>query len=246
MALEAERLAVAETIRRELGQANALTPEQARLFVRCLQHSWQVPPIRWSEIESREQLTDARRLLHAAELFRQVEGEGSGAAIECYRRAGEIYEWLARADDALKLALPVALLAAGAYQLGDLPAMAASVLRQAVTKAQAGDLEFDQVANQPEDDEDGEDGDERWAERAADADADGGHADPQGASGRLYSAFFQTDSNFPRESPESRESTPSPDGAAPPQPSLRHRQAGIEATADQERARRRAMRGQWD
>lgn len=193
MALEAERLAVAETIRRELGQANALTPEQARLFVRCLQHSWQIPPIRWSEIESREQLTDARRLLHAAELFRQVEGEGSGAAIECYRRAGEIYEWLARADDALKLALPVALLAAGAYQLGDLPAMAASVLRQAVTKAQAGDLEFDQVANQPEDDEDGEDGDERWAERAAGADADGGHVDPQGASGRLYSAFFQAD-----------------------------------------------------
>ena len=40
MALEEERLEVAETIRRELGQANALTSAQARAFVRCLQHSW--------------------------------------------------------------------------------------------------------------------------------------------------------------------------------------------------------------
>src|SRR5579862_1776310 len=109
MALEAERLGVAEAIRRELGQANALTPEQARLFVRCLQHSWQVPPIRWSDRESSEQLADARRLLHAADVFRELEGDGSAASIECYRRAGEIYEWLARADDALKAVVPIAL-----------------------------------------------------------------------------------------------------------------------------------------
>ena len=44
MALEDERRAVAETMRRALGQENALTAVQARLFVRCLQHSWQVPP----------------------------------------------------------------------------------------------------------------------------------------------------------------------------------------------------------
>ena len=190
MALEAERIAVAEAIRRELGQANALTPEQAWLFVRCLQHSWQVPPIRWSELESHEQLTDARRLLHAAELFRQIEGEESAAAIECYRRAGEIYEWLARADDALKGALPVALLAAGAYQLGELPAMAASVLRQGIARTQAGDLDFDQVENQPDADDDGD------GEDLADAPAeDAGEppAVPEGSSGRLYSAFFQAD-----------------------------------------------------
>lgn len=54
------------------------------------------------------------------------------------------------------------------------------------------------------------------------------------------------DSNFRRASPECRESTPSPDGAAPPPQSLRDWQAGIAATADQERARLRAMRGQWD
>ena len=190
MALEAERLDVAEVIRRELGQTNALTPEQARLFVRCLQHSWQVPLIRWGERESREQLADARRLLHAAELFREIEGETSVSAIECYRRAGEIFEWLARADDPLKGLLPVALLSAGAYQLGELPAMATSVLRQAVVRGQAGDLDFDQVENQPEPaDEEAEPAD--GAARAGEVGT--AEAAPEGSNGRLYSAFFQAD-----------------------------------------------------
>lgn len=188
MALEAERLEIADAIRREFGQANALTSEQARLFVRCLQHSWQVPTIRWTDRESREQLTDARRLLHAADVFRELEGGGSPASIECYRRAGEIYEWLSRADDALKLVVPVSLLSAGAYQLGELPAMAASVLRQRVAREQVGELDFDQVANQPESDE-------------LDGGQDAGEADvrlaaepaPDGANGRLYAAFFQAD-----------------------------------------------------
>lgn len=198
MALEAERLAVAEIIRRELGQANALTPEQARLFIRCLQHAWQVPPIRWAERESQEQLGDARRLLHAAEIFRELEGEGAASAIECYRRAGELFEWLARADDSLKSAAPLALLAAGAYQLGELPAMASSVLRQRTTRDQAADLEFDLVANQPEPDDDdaGDDEDDgaaaRDAQRAFDP-REGPEEVPEGASGRLYSAFFQAD-----------------------------------------------------
>lgn len=188
MALEAERLEVAQALRRELGQANALTPEQARLFVRSLQHSWQVPPIRWTELESRGQMADARRLLHAAELFQEVEGEGSASAIECYRRAGELFEWLARADDPLKAVLPMALLSAGAYQLGDLPAMAASVLRQEVTRGQAGSLDFDQVANQPgpedEEEEKAADGVDRRPEEARES---------EGGGGRLYSAFFQAD-----------------------------------------------------
>ncbi len=192
MALETERLEVAESIRRELGQANALTPEQARLFVRCLQHSWQVPPIRWSDLESREQLADARRLLHAAELFNEIEGEKSASAIECYRRAGELFEWLARADDPLKGLLPVALLAAGAYQLGELPAMAASVLRQAVTRGQAGDLDFGLVANQPEPRDDDEGKREADPERDA-GDLEGVEVLPEGGQGRLYAAFFQAD-----------------------------------------------------
>lgn len=192
MALEAERREVAETIRRELGQTNALTPEQARLFVRCLQHSWQVPPIRWSDLESQEQLADARRLLHAAELLRELDGEGSASAIECYRRAGELFEWLARADDPLKGLLPIALLAAGAYQLGELPAMAASVLRQGVTRNQVGDLGFDMVANQPEPDDDDEDQRKPHAGHGEDFRA-GEDATPAGGHGRLYAAFLQAD-----------------------------------------------------
>ncbi|MDP3712911.1 MAG: DEAD/DEAH box helicase [Mycobacteriales bacterium] len=192
MALEAERLQVAETLRRELGQTNALTPEQARLFVRCLQHSWQVPPNQWSALESQEQLADARRLLHAAELFRELEGEGSASAIECYRRAGELFEWLARADDALKCLLPVALLSAGAYQLGELPAMAGSVLRQQVTRDQAGDLGFDMVANQPEPNEEDEDQRKLGLDDGSRIrDVVGGM--PAGGDGRLYAAFFQAD-----------------------------------------------------
>lgn len=194
MALEAERLAVADTIRRELGQTNALTPEQARLFIRCLQHAWQVPPIRWAELESEEQLADARRLLHAAEIFRELQGEGAASAIECYRRAGELFEWLARAEDGLKSRAPLALLAAGAYQLGELPAMASSVLRQRSTRDQAAALEFDLVANQPEpDDDEGEPIDEAVDLRDAAVRPERGEDSPAGSNGKLYSAFFQAD-----------------------------------------------------
>lgn len=51
-------------------------------------------------------------------------------ALGCYRRAGELLEWLARSSDAVTRDVPVALLAAGAYQLAGLPAMATSLLRQ--------------------------------------------------------------------------------------------------------------------
>jgi|GEM_PF-421850 len=197
MALEAERLAVAQDIRRALAQGNGLTAEQARLFVRSLQHSWQVPPNRWSELESANQLLDARRLLHAADVFSELEGSGSAASIECYRRAGEIYEWLARADDSLKTVVPIALLSAGAYQLGELPAMATSILRQAVARSQVAALKFDQVENQPEIDDGEADGlaDALKAEDGGASDSPRATADvePAGGDGRLYTAFFQAD-----------------------------------------------------
>src|SRR3546814_17472441 len=80
--------------------------------------------------DSNGQLSDARRLLHAAHVFREIEGPGSRRAIDCYRRAGEILEWLARAADDSRTQVPIELLAAGAYQLGGLPAMAAGLLAQ--------------------------------------------------------------------------------------------------------------------
>lgn len=125
---DGERLAMAEQLRRSLAVENELSRPQAAAFVRCLQTTWDVPRITWADRQSAEQLVDARRLLHAAEIFRSIEGPGSAGATDCYRRAGEILEWLARANDGLRLIVPIELLAAAAYQLGRLPAMAAGLL----------------------------------------------------------------------------------------------------------------------
>lgn len=129
-ALDGERLALAEQIRQALAIENALTRPQARAYVRCLQTTWQVPTIGWAERESISQLEDARRLLHAAHIFSTIEGHESPRAIDCYRRTGEILEWLARADDGVRDLVPIELLAAAAYQLGGLPAMASGLLDQ--------------------------------------------------------------------------------------------------------------------
>lgn len=127
-AFDAERLELADSLRRQLAIENELSRPQARAYVRCLQTSWQVPTIQWTDQESAAQLRDARRLLHAAYIFRQVEGPASARAISCYRRTGEILEWLTRATDNIRATVPIEILAAAAYQLGGLPAMATGLL----------------------------------------------------------------------------------------------------------------------
>src|SRR3546814_3521406 len=102
-----ERLEVADGLRRQLAIENELSRPQARAFVRCLQTSWQVQTIQWTERDSNGQLSDARRLLHAAHVFRAIAGPGSRRAIDCYRRAGEILEWLARATDDSRTQVPL-------------------------------------------------------------------------------------------------------------------------------------------
>lgn len=129
-AFDTERLEVANTLRVALAIENELSRPQARAYVRCLQATWQVPTIQWGAQESSGQLADARRLLHAAHIFRQIEGPASTRAIDCYRRVGEILEWLTRAADSVRSILPIELLAAAAYQLGGLPAMASGLLGQ--------------------------------------------------------------------------------------------------------------------
>lgn len=129
-----DRLAIAERVRQELAIENELSRPQAKAFVRCLQTTWQVPAIQWSARDSTRQLADARRLLHAAHIFRTVSGPSAFGAIDCYRRTGEILEWLSRADDELRTIVPIELLAAGAYQLGGLPAMASGLLAQVPTE----------------------------------------------------------------------------------------------------------------
>jgi hypothetical protein len=128
--LDADRLEVADSVRRQIAIENELSRQQARAYVRCLQTTWDVPTIQWREQESARQLSDARRLLHAAQIFRQIEGTTSSRAIDCYRRAGEILEWLTRASDPVRGIVPIELLAAAAYQLGGLPAMATGLLGQ--------------------------------------------------------------------------------------------------------------------
>lgn len=128
--LDERRIRLAEQVHAEIGVENQLTAPQARLFVRCLQTTWNVPPIRWGQNESNSQYADARRLLHVAGVFRRVQGADSTKAIDCYRRAGELLEWLLRSADTVTGGVSVELLAAGAYQLGGLPAMASGLLRQ--------------------------------------------------------------------------------------------------------------------
>ena len=50
--------------------------------------------------------------------------------MDCYRRAGELLEWLIRADPHSGSMAPTALLAGAAFQLGGLPAMSAALLGQ--------------------------------------------------------------------------------------------------------------------
>ncbi|GAJ96079.1 DEAD/DEAH box helicase [Rhizobium rhizogenes] len=123
-----ERLEVANTVRIEIGIENVLSARQARSFVRCLQTAWEVPLIQWGANESLLELADARRLLHVAEIYREIEGADSAGAIECYRRAGELLEWLSRAKDRTRTTAPIELFAAAAYQLGGLPAMASGLI----------------------------------------------------------------------------------------------------------------------
>ncbi|MBU9663869.1 DEAD/DEAH box helicase [Burkholderia multivorans] len=128
--LNDKRVELAERLRRELASEHRLTPHQARAFVRGLQVSWQVPPIRWRESDSQTIFADARRLMHAAEIFRNALGHDTPQAKDCYRRAAELLEWLSRARDALRGIAPVELLAAAAFQLGGQPAMAFGLLGQ--------------------------------------------------------------------------------------------------------------------
>lgn len=127
---DGERIALATAIQNDLGAESTLSSLQARSFVRCMQLSWEVEAIRWSERDSRTTLDQARHLIRAGRILTTVEQGDPETAALAFRRAGELLEWLARSDDEIGAETPAALLAAGCYQLGGLPAMAAGLLRQ--------------------------------------------------------------------------------------------------------------------
>lgn len=127
---DAERIELATTIQQRFAPEQTLTPLQARAFARCLQTAWEVDTIQWLESDSIEIFNQARKLVHSGRVLSSVEGGSDELAKECFQRAGELFEWLSRARDDLGLIGPLALFAAGSYQLGGLPAMASGLLAQ--------------------------------------------------------------------------------------------------------------------
>ena len=136
--MDEERRALAEGFRVAHAIENSLTSQQARLFVRSIQNSWGVRPLDWTPRQSVELFSDARRLLHAAGIFENTDGADSDASASCYRRAGEILEWLSRSKDDVTREVPTEILAAGAYQLAGLPAMATGLLRRTKLEGAGG------------------------------------------------------------------------------------------------------------
>ena len=120
---DAQRIEIANQTRTRFGQDQVLTPLQARAFVRAIQTTWQVETIQWSDANSLEVLAQAQKLVHAGGVLLSVEGGSASEAGLAFRRAGELFEWLARSDDEMKTSVPLALFAAGSYQLGGLPAI---------------------------------------------------------------------------------------------------------------------------
>ena len=127
-----QRIELARAIQSDLAQERTLSPLQARSFVRCLQTDWDVEVIRWTDANSSVVLQQARHLIRAGKVLSTVEGGSIEEATLAFRRAGELLEWLARARDSVGTEIPTALIAAGCYQLGGLPAMASGLLRQVV------------------------------------------------------------------------------------------------------------------
>ncbi|MDH7791648.1 DEAD/DEAH box helicase [Ochrobactrum sp. AN78] len=125
-----ERLDLARTIQNDLAQERTLSALQARSFVRCLQTDWDVETIQWGDNDSDTILQQARYLIRAGRVLTTVREGMPAEATLAFRRAGELLEWLARARDKVGGEIPTALIAAGCYQLGGLPAMATGLLRQ--------------------------------------------------------------------------------------------------------------------
>ena len=126
--LDTERREIANQLVVQIASENKLTAPQARAFVRGLQTGWNDQPIAWSEAASRSQYLDAMRLINAASVLQSIDGTICADAQKCFRRSGEIFEWLSRAKDSIPTTFSLEILSAASYQLGGSPAMAAALL----------------------------------------------------------------------------------------------------------------------
>ena len=124
------RLTVARELRAELGLPGVLTSDQARLFSQAVRLGWRGAGLTvWTPERRAQQISDARRLVEMAAVFTEL-GETVNAE-DLWRRAGELFEWLARSAPAEPTAaegfVPITLLGAAAFHLAGLPAMASAL-----------------------------------------------------------------------------------------------------------------------
>jgi hypothetical protein len=139
--LTERRLSLARELRNEIGLSGVLTPDQARLFSQAIRLGWRGTGLSiWTLDRRAQQLRDARRLLEMAAVLTEL-GDRTNAE-DLWRRAGDLFEWLARSrpdEPALEENLvPLTLLGAAAFQLAGLPAMASALLNQDHSRISAG------------------------------------------------------------------------------------------------------------
>ena len=137
------RLTVARELRGELGRPGVLTPDQARLFSQAVRLGWRGAGLNvWTPERRAQQISDARRLVEMASVFTEL-GDTANAE-DLWRRAGDLFEWLARSHPAEPAAeeklVPLTLLGAAAFHLAGLPAMASALLAQARPGIPAGTI----------------------------------------------------------------------------------------------------------
>lgn len=137
------RLTVARELRSELGRPRVLTPDQARLFSQAVRLGWGGAALNiWTPDKRSQQISDAQRLVEMAGVFDEL-GEMTSAQ-DLWRRAGDLFEWLARSSPAeaapAERFVPLRLLGAAAFHLAGLPAMAAALLAQTRPGIPAGTI----------------------------------------------------------------------------------------------------------
>ena len=140
--LSTSNIEKASSLTRKLATPSVLTSDQAKLYSQAVRMGWRASSLQiWNRRRAEGQMADAVRLIEAARILWGSERQQE--ACNAYRRAGDLLEWLARCSPATASAaaresppkeytpIPLALLAAGAYQMAGLSAMARGLLLDA-------------------------------------------------------------------------------------------------------------------
>lgn len=138
-----QRLNAASAVQKELATPNVISREQARLYSQAVRLDWQASGLpTWKPDEAESQLLDAERLIEAARILRDLGHTEEASA--CFRRAGDLLEWLSRSSASSNhpkvQTVPLALLAGAAFQLAGFPAMARGLLSEKRLPSAAGNM----------------------------------------------------------------------------------------------------------